>query len=103
MLSQSSDGLQWKLWAKLKIPAAYGPVLRKFESDISFPISGRSQKSDSLYDYDTLYEVWMNRMKIGRGAEFLNIVKLELLQSAPNNPKPNWSNRASKVLFICAL
>ncbi len=36
MLSQSLDGLQQKLWEKLKIPAAYGPVLRKFQSAIIF-------------------------------------------------------------------
>ncbi len=70
MFSQSLDGLQWKLWEKLKIPAAYGPVLRKFQSAIIFAIFGRSPESDSLYDYHTLYKVWMNRMKIGRGAEF---------------------------------
>ncbi len=28
------------------------------------------QKSDSLYNYHTLYKVWMNQMKIGRGTEF---------------------------------
>ncbi len=28
------------------------------------------QKSDGLYDYDTLFTVWMNQMKIERGAEF---------------------------------
>ncbi len=37
------------------------------------------QTSDSLYDYDILYKVWMKWMKIGRGAEFLKIVKLEIL------------------------
>ncbi len=62
---------------------------------------GRSQKSDSLYDYDTLCKVWMSRVKIVRGAE--KNVKLEILQSVPNDPKPNSSRRASKVPYICAL
>ncbi len=70
MLSQTLDRLQWKLWEKLKIPPAYGPVLRKFQSAIILQFLADRQKSDSLYDYDTLYKVWMNRMKIGRGAEF---------------------------------
>ncbi len=70
MLSQSLDRLQWKLWEKLQIPAAYCPVLRKFQSAIIFAILADRQKSDSLYDYDTLYKVWMNWMKIGRGTEF---------------------------------
>ncbi len=29
-----------------------------------------AETSDNLYDYDTLYKVWMNRMKIGTGADF---------------------------------
>ena len=29
-----------------------------------------AKKSDSLHDYDALYKVWMNRMKIGSGEEF---------------------------------
>ncbi len=41
-------------------------------------------------------------MKIGRGA-VLKIVKLEILQSALNETKPNSMNRASKVTSICAL
>ncbi len=49
----------------LKIVVAYGPALRKFQNAIIFAIFGRPPKSDSLYDYDTLYKVWMNRMKIG--------------------------------------
>ncbi len=43
--------------------------LRKFQSAISFAILADHQTSDSLYDYDTLYKVWMNRRKIRRGAE----------------------------------
>ncbi len=31
-----------KMWEKLKIPAAYGPVLRKLQSVIFFAIFGRS-------------------------------------------------------------
>ena len=55
----------------LKIPAAYGPVLRKISKcHIFLQFLADRQKSDSLYDYDSLYKVWMNRMKIGRGAEF---------------------------------
>ncbi len=55
----------------LKIIAACGPAYRIFQNAIIF---GRLPKKvtacDSLYDYDTLYKVWMNRMKIGRGTEF---------------------------------
>ncbi len=48
-----------------------GPVLRIFPSAIFFAIFWQiAKKSDSLYDYDTLYKLWMNRMNIGRGAEF---------------------------------
>ncbi len=54
------------------------------------------QKSDSLYDYDTLYKVWMNRMKIGRGVE---IVKMEILQSAPNAPKTKLKESGLKSTF----
>ena len=54
----------------LKIPVAYGPVLRKFQSAIFLQFLPDRQKRDSLYDYDTLYKVSMNWMKIARGAEF---------------------------------
>ena len=33
----------------------------------------------------------------------LKIVKLEIFQSAPNDPKPNSRNWASKVPYTCAL
>ncbi len=59
-----------KIVEKLKIPAAYGPVLRKFQSAIILQFLADRQKSDSPYDYDILCKVWMNRMKIRRGAEF---------------------------------
>ena len=39
----------------------------------------------------------------GRGAEFLKLYKLQILQSALNDPKTNLRNFASKVLPICAL
>ncbi len=55
-------------WTPMKIVgemAAYGPVLRKIskcqkkkKKNLQFFLSDR-QKSD----YDTLYKVWMNRMK----------------------------------------
>ncbi len=45
---------------ELKLPAAYGPVLRIFQSAIIFAILADRQKRDILYDYDTLYKVWMN-------------------------------------------
>ncbi len=48
----------------------YGSVLRIFQSAIIFAILDRSPKSDSLYDCDSLHNVWMNLMKIGRGAGF---------------------------------
>ncbi len=70
-----------------KIIAAYSPVLTKNSYAIFYAIFGRSPKSNSLYDYNTLYKVWMNRMKSGRGVS--KIVKLGILQSAPNDPKPN--------------
>ncbi len=35
-----------------------------------------AKKSDSLYDYNTLYKVWMNRMKSGRGEKFLENSKI---------------------------
>ena len=38
--------------------------------------------------------------EIERGAEFLKIVKFKILQSAPNDPKPNSRNWASKVPSI---
>ena len=86
-----------------KIPAAYGPVLRKMSKRHNFAIFGRSPKSHSLYDYGTLYKVWMNQMEITRGA-VLKIVKLEMFQSAPNDPKLNSKNRTSQVpSSICAL
>ncbi len=57
MLSQSLDGLQSKLWEILEIRAAYGHVLRKFQSAIFFHFFGQlAINSDSLYDYDTLYK-----------------------------------------------
>ncbi len=34
-----------------------------------FAIFARSPKSDTLYDYDTLYKARMNWMKVVRGAE----------------------------------
>ena len=33
-------------------------------------LGDNQKKNGSLYDYDTLYKVWMNQMKIGSGAEF---------------------------------
>ncbi len=59
------------------------------------------QKSDILYDYDTLYKVWINQMKIGRGEDFPKIVKLEILQSALNDLKQNSRKRASKDCSHC--
>ncbi len=95
-------------WTPMKIVgeiAAYGPVLRKISKCHKFcKFWQMAKKSDSLYDYDTLHKLWMNRMNILRGDEFLKIVKLEILQSAPNDPESNPRNRASKVLTtICAL
>ncbi len=49
-----------------KIPNAYCPVLRKISKCHKWQIA---KKSDDLYDYDTLYKVWMNGMKIVTGAE----------------------------------
>ncbi len=88
----------------LKIPAAYIFVQcwENKQNAIINAIFGKSPKSDSLYDHDTLYKAWMNGMKIGQ-SRFVKIVKLEILQSAPNDPKPNSWNRASKVPSICAL
>ena len=63
-----------KLVEKLKTADAYGPVLSKFQSAIIYKFWQIAKKSDSLYDYDTLYKVWMNRIK--------KIVKLEILQRA---------------------
>ncbi len=41
-------------------------------------------------------------MKIGRGAGILKIVKLEILQSAPNDPKPKIKESGIKSsLEIC--
>ncbi len=54
----------------LKFPAAFGSVLRKMSKCHNFCNFWQIAKSDNLYDYGTLYKVWMNRMKIGRGAEF---------------------------------
>ena len=39
----------------------------KFQNAIIFAIFARRQKKS---DYDTLYKVWVNQMKIGREAEF---------------------------------
>ncbi len=72
MLSKGLDGLQWNLCEKLKTAAAYGPVLRKFQSAIILQFLADRQKSDNLYDYDTLYKVWMNQMKIGRSTVLKN-------------------------------
>ena len=105
MLSQSLDGLQWKMLEKLNIPAAYGPVLRKLQTAIFFLqfLADRHKKWQPVSDYDILYKVSMNRMKIGREQSFKKIVKLEILQSALNDSKPNSRNRPSKVPYICAL
>ncbi len=46
-----------KIVEKLKTAAACGPVLRKFQSAIILQFMADRQKSDSLYDYDTLYKV----------------------------------------------
>ena len=55
----------------LKIMAAYGAALGIFQNAIIFlQFLDDRQKSDSLYDYDTLYKVWRNWMKIGRGVDF---------------------------------
>ncbi len=55
-----------KIVGKLRIPAAYGLLLRKFQSAIFLQFLADRQKSDSLHDYDTLYKAWMNRMKMER-------------------------------------
>ncbi len=60
----------------LKIPAAYGPVLRKISKCHNFCNFWQiAQKSDILYYYDTctLHKVWLNRIKIETGAEFLKL------------------------------
>ncbi len=57
----------------LKIIAAYGLVLKISKRHHFCNFLADRQKSGSLYDYDTLYKVWMNRMEIGRGAEFYKI------------------------------
>ncbi len=40
-----------------------------YQKAIIFAILADRPQSDSLYDYDALYKVWMNRMKIERRAE----------------------------------
>ncbi len=54
----------------LKIIAAYGPASGIFQISIGNYLLADHQKCDSLNDYDTLYKVWFNRMKIGSGADF---------------------------------
>ena len=86
-----------------KIPAAYGPVLRKIANSIIFAIFGRSPKKWQpvrlwylVWNLDELDKNW-ERSRV------LKIVKLEILQSAPNDPKPNSRNWTSKVPYPCAL
>ena len=55
-MSWSLDGLQWKYCGRnstLKIPAAYGPVLRKISKCHTFCNFWQiAKKSDNLYEYD---------------------------------------------------
>ncbi len=84
----------------LKNPAAYGPVLiSKCHNFCNF--WQIAKRSDSLYEYDALYKVWTN--ETWERSRVLKTVKLETLQSAPNDPKPNSRNRASIVPYLCAM
>ncbi len=54
-------------------------------------------------DENTLYQVWMKLDENWERSRVINTVKLEILQSAPNDPKPKSRNRLSKVSFMYAL
>ena len=93
------------MWEKLNIPAAYGPVLRKFQSDIIFAIFGRSPKNvTACMIMIPCIKFGGIGLKLGEEKSFKKIVKLEvkleILQRALNDPKPNPRNQASKVPYI---
>ncbi len=82
----------------LKIIAAYGPVLNsKCLIFCNFwQIAKKVTACVIIYVFG-----WIG-WKLGEEQSFKNC-KLEILQSAPNDPKPNSRSRASKVPSICAL
>ena len=88
----------------MKIPAAYGPEVRKNSKCDNFCNFCQIAKkvTPCMIMTPCIKFGWIG-WKLWEEQRFKKIVKLEILQSSPNDPKPNSSNRSSKVPYICEL
>ena len=69
---------------------------QKFQSALNWQIAKES-------DQDTYNKVWLKSEENWEGSRVLKTINLEILQSAPNDPKPKSRNRVSKLPYVCAL
>ena len=88
----------------LKFPAAYGPVLRKFQNAIILQFLADRQKRDRTYDYDILCKSLDESDENWERSIVLQIVKLEILQSVPNEPKTKLKESGINSAFhMCTI
>ncbi len=89
----------------LKFPAPYGPVLTKFfKVPYNLQFWEITKKPQPIFPHDqyTNNKVCLKSDENWERSRVLKLVKLEILQSVPNDPKPNSRNWASKVTYIHA-
>ena len=90
----------------LKFPAPYGPVLTKISKCHRFFNFWHITKKVIAYNSPWLWYFAWSLVEIGWNcwrSSVSKIVESEILQRAPNDPKPNSRNQTSKVPCICIL